>query len=57
MSTAGPHEEGNFFFARENDPEMFKLIKADFDLERQTRDLAGQYRRAPRPSARNSKRN
>ena len=28
------------------DPEMYKLIKADMDLEHQTRDLALQYRRA-----------
>jgi hypothetical protein len=26
------------------DPEMFKLLKADMDLERQTRELAMQYR-------------
>jgi hypothetical protein len=30
-----------------NDPEMFKLMKADMDLERQTRELAMQYRQAP----------
>jgi hypothetical protein len=29
------------------DPEMYKLVKADMDLERQTRELAMQYRRAP----------
>lgn len=31
------------------DPEMYELEKADRDLERQTMDLAQQYRRAPRP--------
>jgi len=30
----------------ESDPEMFKLVKADMDLERQTHHLAMQYRRA-----------
>jgi len=29
------------------DPEMYKLIKLDDDLDRQTRDLAMSYRRAP----------
>jgi hypothetical protein len=31
-----------------NDPEMYKLLKQDVDLERQTRELAMQYRRAPK---------
>ncbi len=31
---------------RENDPEMFKLLKADLDLDRQSRDLVLQYRKA-----------
>ena len=30
-----------------NDPEMYKLVKEDMDLERQSRELAQQYRRAP----------
>ncbi len=30
-----------------SDPEMYKLVKADMDLERQTRELAMQYRQAP----------
>jgi PBP1b-binding outer membrane lipoprotein LpoB len=29
-----------------NDPELFKAMQEDFDLERQSRDLADQYRRA-----------
>jgi hypothetical protein len=29
-----------------SDPEMYKLVKADMDLERQSRELAMQYRRA-----------
>jgi hypothetical protein len=28
------------------DPEMYKLVKADMDLERQSHELAMQYRRA-----------
>ena len=31
---------------RTNDPELFKAMQDDFDLERQSRDLADQYRRA-----------
>lgn len=30
----------------QNDPEMFKLLRQEMDLERQTRELVGQYRRA-----------
>lgn len=30
-----------------NDPEMFKLLKQEADLDRQSRDLADDYRRAP----------
>jgi hypothetical protein len=33
-------------FLEKNDPEMYKLVKADMDLERQTRQLAVQYRQA-----------
>jgi hypothetical protein len=33
-------------FLEKNDPEMYKLVKADMDLERQTRQLAMQYRQA-----------
>jgi len=31
----------------QRDPEMYKLLKADHDLERETRELAMQFRRAP----------
>jgi len=31
----------------ENDPEMYPLLKEDYELERQSRELALQYRRAP----------
>ncbi len=31
-----------------NDPEMYKLLRADAELEQRTRDLALQYRRAPK---------
>jgi len=40
-----PHHDWNAF--EKNDPEMYKLLKDDYDLERQTRELAIQYRRAP----------
>jgi hypothetical protein len=33
-------------FLEKNDPEMYKLVKADMDLERQTHQLAMQYRQA-----------
>ena len=32
-----------------NDPEMYKLLQADFDLERRERELVIQYRQAPAP--------
>jgi hypothetical protein len=32
----------------QNDPEMFKLLKADTDLDRQSQELAVQYRQAPK---------
>jgi hypothetical protein len=32
---------------RTNDPEMYKLLKADADLDRKSRELALEYRRAP----------
>ena len=32
---------------QKNDPEMHKLLRDDHDMERQTRELAMQYRRAP----------
>jgi hypothetical protein len=31
-----------------NDPEMYKLLKADADLDRQSQELAVQYRQAPK---------
>ena len=31
----------------QNDPEMYKLLQADFNLERQSQELAIQYRQAP----------
>jgi hypothetical protein len=33
---------------RENDPEMYKLEMADREMERQTAELSGQYRNAPK---------
>jgi hypothetical protein len=33
---------------RTSDPEMYKLVKEDEELDRQSRDLALQYRHAPR---------
>ena len=47
----GMDRPGNMIYFRgdsleKNDPEMFKLFKADMDLEHQTRHLAMQYRRA-----------
>jgi hypothetical protein len=48
MGPGGP--QNMWYFNAESlgkhDPEMYKLIKADMDMERQTRDLAMQYRRA-----------
>ncbi len=40
-----PHR--NWDSLEKSDPEMYKLLKADDDLERETRELAMQYRRAP----------
>jgi len=40
-----PHH--NWESLEQRDPEMYKLLKADHDLERQTRELAVQYRQAP----------
>ena len=34
---------------QKNDPEMHELLKADQDLEREAREMAIQYRRAPKP--------
>ena len=43
----GPHDGGNvFYLSREKEPEMFKLAKADMDLEFQTRQVAIEYRGA-----------
>jgi hypothetical protein len=36
----------NPFGMRESDPEMEKLIKTDFNLERESRELASQYQQA-----------
>ncbi len=33
---------------QQNDPEMYKLLQADNDLERQSQELAVQYRQAPK---------
>lgn len=41
-----PHED--WASMEKNDPEMFKLLQEDLDLERQTREQAMQYRRAPK---------
>ena len=32
----------------QNDPEMYKLLQADYSLERQSQELAVQYRQAPK---------
>ncbi len=37
----------NWEALQKNDPEMFKLSMEDLDMERRTRELAIQYRRAP----------
>lgn len=44
---AGPAGRGELQFLEQHDPEMYKLVKADMDLERQTGQLAMQYRQAP----------
>lgn len=41
----GPH--GDFESLEKNDPEMFKLLEKEQQLDHQSRDLAQQYRRAP----------
>jgi hypothetical protein len=46
---AGPGMPGmreHLAMLEKSDPEMYKLVKADMDLERQSRELAMQYRRA-----------
>jgi hypothetical protein len=40
-----PHD--NWESLQQNDPEMYKLLKEDADLDRQERELAMQYRQAP----------
>jgi uncharacterized protein (DUF2164 family) len=40
-----PH--GDWQSLEQNDPEMHKLLQADFLLERQSQELAMQYRQAP----------
>jgi hypothetical protein len=42
-----PFGPGNLEAMQKIDPEMYKLLKEDRDLERQTRELAMQYHRAP----------
>jgi len=39
----------NWDALEQRDPEMYKLLKTDHDLERETRELAMQFRRAPAP--------
>jgi hypothetical protein len=41
-----PHGREDFESLKTKDPELFKAIQEDRDLERQTRDQADQYRRA-----------
>ncbi len=41
-----PHEDWNDL--EKNDPEMYKLLREDTNLERQTRERAAQYRRVPK---------
>jgi hypothetical protein len=41
-----PHEDWEKM--KTNDPEMFKLLQADFDLDNRARELAMQYRQAPK---------
>jgi hypothetical protein len=41
-----PHEDWESM--QKNDPELYKLVKEDMDLDRQTRALAMQHRRAPK---------
>ena len=41
-----PHEDWKSL--QKNDPQMYKLLREDQDLERQTRESAMQYRRAPK---------
>lgn len=41
-----PHEDWESL--QKNDPEMYKLLQEDRDLERQARELAMQYRQAPK---------
>jgi molecular chaperone GrpE (heat shock protein) len=40
-----PHGDARSMEA--NDPEMFKVLKEDMDLDRKSRELAVQYRQAP----------
>jgi hypothetical protein len=41
-----PHEDWGSM--EKNDPEMYQLLKSDMDLDRQARELAMQYTRAPK---------
>ncbi len=43
-----PGEPQNPFGMRQNDPEMEKLTQIDFNLDRESRELAGQYRQGPK---------
>jgi 2-oxoglutarate dehydrogenase complex dehydrogenase (E1) component-like enzyme len=40
-----PHQDWESL--EKNDPDMFKLLKQEDDLDRQTQELSMQYRRAP----------
>ena len=42
----GPHPDWESL--EQNDPEMHKLLRAEFDLDQQSQELAMQYRRAPK---------
>ena len=42
-----PWPQGDWAAMERNDPEMFELIQQDYRLERESRDLALQYRDAP----------
>ena len=41
-----PHDDWGSM--EKNDPEMYQLLKSDMDLDRQARELAMQYARAPK---------
>ena len=51
-----PRGRDDFEALKTKDPELFKAIQQDFDLERQTRDQAEQYRRAGKDDQAGSRR-